>query len=229
MRRILPITLVAFLMVLPLKIDALINGFPVVAQQFDREFGNHERPWAQDLQAESAESPPKESSAPAQQPGVPAVPTTISLSAPSCEDPLLRGAIEEQKVDGQARARRLADAEAVLAATEARASVQIQRLTEIKQEVQALMKQRSDLEQEDLRRMVAIYEAMKPRDAARIFNDLDTDIVIDVLDRMIERRSAPIIAGLEDRKAREVTRIILQRRALPGDRAATASRNTLTN
>ena len=86
-------------------------------------------------------------------------------------------------------------------------------------EVQALMTQRSTLQQEDLRRMVAIYEAMKPRDAARIFNELETDIIVDLLDRLPERRSAPIIAEMTDAKAREVTRIMLQRRALPGDRA----------
>jgi hypothetical protein len=46
---------------------------------------------------------------------------------------------------------------------------------------------------------------------------------------MMERRSAPIIAGLDDAKAREVTRIILQRRALPGDRTQLSARPTLTN
>ena len=54
--RILPITLVAVLMVLPLKLGALVDGFPVIAQQFDREFGAHERPWATDLKATDAKA-----------------------------------------------------------------------------------------------------------------------------------------------------------------------------
>ncbi|HYD66913.1 MotE family protein [Azospirillum sp.] len=227
MLRILPITLVAVLMVLPLKLGALLEGFPVVAQQFDREFGKHERPWAKDLNAAESpkDAPP---STPAAAP-IPAAPE-IALAAPSCTDPALRAAIVEQKADTAARLRQAGDTEAVLAATETRVTAQVQRLTEVKREVETLMKQRSTLQQEDIRRMVAIYETMKPRDAARIFNDLETDIVIDVLDRMPERRSAPIIAELEDTKAREVTRIVLQRRALPGDRASPgAARPPLTN
>ena len=223
MPRILPITLIAVLMVLPVKIGALLEGFPVVAQQFDREFGAHERPWTTDLKgAAAAPEPPPER--PAEAPAVPAAVApppmaAAALPAPSCTDPALRQAIDEQRADVATRARHLRDAEAVLAAAEARVGAQIRTLTGVRAEVQALMTQRSTLQQEDLRRMVAIYEAMKPRDAARIFNELETDIIVDLLDRLPERRSAPIIAEMTDAKAREVTRIILQRRALPGDRA----------
>ncbi len=227
MLRVLPITLVAILMVLPLKLGSLMEGLPVVAQQFDREFGKHERPWAKDLKAgaeTSSDTPPEPAPALAN-PAMAALPMTpaappadAALPAASCTDPVLRAAIAEQKADVTARTRHLGEAEAVLAAAETRATAQIQKLSTIKRDVEALMQQRSNLQQEDLKRMVTIYETMKPRDAARIFNDLETDIIIDVLDRMAERRSAPIIAELEDGKAREVTRLVLQRRALPGDR-----------
>lgn len=223
MLRVLPITLVAILMVLPLKLGTLMEGLPVVAQQFDREFGKHERPWAKDLktgaEASSGETSADPAPAMAALPATPAAPPAdAALPAASCTDPALRAAISEQKADVNARTRHLGEAEAVLAAAETRATAQIQRLSAIKRDVEALMQQRSNLQAEDLKRMVTIYETMKPRDAARIFNDLETDIIIDVLDRMAERRSAPIIAELEDSKAREVTRLVLQRRALPGDR-----------
>ncbi|MBB3266861.1 flagellar motility protein MotE (MotC chaperone) [Azospirillum sp. OGB3] len=227
MLRVLPITLVAILMVLPLKLGSLMEGLPVVAQQFDREFGKHERPWAKDLKAGAEASPDAvpeplpalAGPAMAALPMTPAaLPADAALPAASCTDPALRAAIAEQKADVTARTRHLGEAEAVLAAAETRATAQIQKLSAIKRDVEALMQQRSNLQQEDLKRMVTIYETMKPRDAARIFNDLETDIIIDVLDRMAERRSAPIIAELEDGKAREVTRLVLQRRALPGDR-----------
>ena len=222
MLRVLPITLVAILMVLPLKLGSLMEGLPVVAQQFDREFGNHERPWAEDLKSGVPEASSAEP-APAPAPDLAALPASTPpadavLPTASCTDPALRAAIAEQKADVTARTRHLGEAEAVLAAAETRATAQIQRLSAIKRDVEVLMQQRSNLQAEDLKRMVTIYETMKPRDAARIFNDLETDIIIDVLDRMAERRSAPIIAELEDGKAREVTRLVLQRRALPGDR-----------
>lgn len=222
--RILPITLVAVLMVLPLKLGALVDGFPVIAQQFDREFGAHERPWATDLKAadpKAAETAPTPVPAPLPvSTPVAEVPPPVVLTPPNCTDPLLRAAIDEQKAETSGRQNRLREAEAVLAATEARVGTQIQRLNGVKREVEALMTQRSNLAQEDLKRMVAIYEAMKPRDAARILTDMETDMVVDVLDRISERRAAPILAEMADAKAREVTRLILQRRALPGDRKA---------
>lgn len=254
--RILPLALIAVLMVLPLKLSALIDGFPAIAQQFDREFGNHERPWATDLKTEAATTqpattqgveaaagvganatstvaqsvapPPATSSATAPATAPVAPPATLSLAAPTCNDPLLRQAITEQKEETAAHQSRIREAEAVLSATEARVGTQIQRLAAMKTEVQALMAQRSSLEEQDLTRLVSIYEAMKPRDAARILNDLDSDIVIDVLDRLAERRTAPILANMSDDKAREVTRLILQRRALPGDRRAAAAAATTT-
>ncbi|MGQ9369329.1 MotE family protein [Azospirillum sp. ST 5-10] len=245
MLRILPITLIAVLMVLPLKLGALVDGLPAIAQQFDREFGNHDRPWATDL-APDAPAPGAPGSAAADPP--PAAANTaadaappagadggslapVALAAPSCSDPLLRDAIREQKAETAARAQRVRETEAVLTATEARIGTQIQRLGAVKREVEALMAQRSTLQQEDLRRMVAIYEAMKPRDAARILDSLETAEVVDVLDRLAERRAAPILAAMSDTKAREVTQAILQRRALPGDRkpAAALPRTTLTN
>jgi len=242
--RILPITLVAVLMVLPLKLGALMDGFPVIAQQFDREFGKHERPWAADLKNGATPDPAPVPAASPASPQAQALaqaepaPPPVSLAPPNCTDPLLREAIAEQKADTANRQHRLRESEAVLSATEARVGTQIDRLNAVKREVETLMAQRSNLQQEDLRRMVAIYEAMKPRDAARILSELETDIVVDVLDRIAERRTAPILAEMADAKAREVTRLILQRRALPGDRktagptastAAVLARPTLTN
>lgn len=215
MPRVLPITLVAVLMVLPLKLGSLVEGFPVIAQQFDREFGRefggHERPWATDLNAAPA-TPPAQAATAAVEPAPPPA---------ACADPALVAALTEQKADVATRTRRLAEAEAVLAATEARVGTQIQRLMALKREIEGLVRERAAMQQDDVKRMVTIYEAMKPKDAARILDELDTGLAIDVLDRMPERRSAPIIAELADTKAREVTRVIMQRRALPGDRTAT--------
>lgn len=207
MLRVIPLTLVALLMVLPFKLGPLVQALPAIAQPHDREFGSHDRPWASDLAA-PAEGTEGDAAPP---------PDTPAMDLPpiaTCTDPTVLAAVAEQKDELAMRSWRLDDAEAVLAATETRVGLQIARLSEIKGEVESLLAQRSALEEEDLRRMVAIYEAMKPKDAARIFNDLETNMVIGVLDRMPERRSAPIIAELQDVKAREVTRTILQRRSL---------------
>ncbi len=39
--------------------------------------------------------------------------------------------------------------------------------------------------------LVKVYETMKPRDAAAIFNDMDLPVLLQVLDRMKEAKSRP--------------------------------------
>ncbi|HEV7371669.1 MotE family protein [Arenibaculum sp.] len=211
MLRVIPVTLVALLMVLPFKLTPLVEALPAIAQTHDREFGTHDRPWAADLAAPKPGGG-EDAAAPTAAPA--ALPAAELPPIATCTDPTVLAAVAEQADELAMRSRRLEDAEAMLGATETRVGVQIARLAEIKGEVEGLLARRSALEEEDVRRMVAIYEAMKPKDAARIFSDLETDMVIDVLDRMPERRSAPIIAEMKDEKAREVTRTILQRRSL---------------
>jgi flagellar motility protein MotE (MotC chaperone) len=56
---------------------------------------------------------------------------------------------------------------------------------------------------------------MKPKDAARILNTLETDILIAVMERMSERKSAPILAEMDSDRARQVTTLLAERKQLP--------------
>lgn len=53
--------------------------------------------------------------------------------------------------------------------------------------------------------LVKIYESMKPGQAAAIFNELDLNILLEVIDKMSERRVAPVLALMDPKKARDVT------------------------
>jgi len=234
MRRILPLTLIAAFMVLPVKLGLLSEGFPAVAEKLDREFGDHDRPWAEDLKAgasaraaNAAENPPVKRMAANMIDPAP----TASVAPPApklCDDRAVLAVVDAQKSDLAQRSKHVVEAEAVLAATEIRAQGHVRRLSDLKHEVEALLDKRSKLQTDDLRRMVSIYQTMKPQDAARILSSMDSAIVVDVLDGMTERRSAPIIAELTDDKARDVTRIVLERRALPGDRPAPVAVSPVT-
>ena len=50
-----------------------------------------------------------------------------------------------------------------------------------------------------------IYENMKPKDAARIFEALDMDTLLLVAERMNERKLAPVMAQLNSERAKEIT------------------------
>jgi flagellar motility protein MotE (MotC chaperone) len=68
--------------------------------------------------------------------------------------------------------------------------------------------------------LVRLYETMRPRDAATIFNELAMPTLIEVVDRMKESKAAPIMAAMVPDKARDVTtqlsRLRLARSAAPG-------------
>ncbi len=46
---------------------------------------------------------------------------------------------------------------------------------------------------------------MKPRDAAVIFNDLDRPVLLQIVDRMQERRASMVLAAMQPDRARELT------------------------
>jgi flagellar motility protein MotE (MotC chaperone) len=62
---------------------------------------------------------------------------------------------------------------------------------------------------------VKVYEAMKPRDAATIFNDLGMPVLLAVVDRMKETKAAAILAAMTPEKARDVTMQLAQVRTKP--------------
>lgn len=101
--------------------------------------------------------------------------------------------------------RELALKEKVLQATEARIDQKITELTSMSTELKELLVTYEKEEDAKISSLVKIYEAMKPKDAARIFNDLDMNILLMVVDRMSERRVAPVLAGMDPQKARNVT------------------------
>ena len=50
-----------------------------------------------------------------------------------------------------------------------------------------------------------IYENMKPKAAAGVFEELDMDILLEVVSRMKERKVAPILALMTPTRAKELT------------------------
>ncbi len=60
-----------------------------------------------------------------------------------------------------------------------------------------------------------IYENMKPKSAARIFEQLEMDTLLEVAERMKERKLAAIMAQLGEERAREVTVELRRLREMP--------------
>lgn len=118
--------------------------------------------------------------------------------------------LEEQKAS-------LARREAEVALASEKLQLEQARLDELKTALDGLLAKVEAAQTDDVRRLVALYSNMKPKDAAAIMDDLDIEVSVMVLGTMSERTAAPILAGLNPVRARAISRILLERSKLPGD------------
>lgn len=93
----------------------------------------------------------------------------------------------------------------VLVITETRIDDKLKELRTIKTEVEDRLKQYEVQEKEKIESLVKIYENMKPKDAAPIFTELDTPVLLKVASHMKEKKLALIMAQMPPERAREVT------------------------
>ena len=112
----------------------------------------------------------------------------------------------------------LAERSAEIDLANAMLTTETARLTDLKEEVEALLERASLEHVADVERLVALYSNMKPRDAAAIMNDLDLEVMVTVLGTMPERNAAPILAAINPVRARALSLILLERAKFPGDR-----------
>ena len=117
-----------------------------------------------------------------------------------------RTALESREQSLEAR-------EAVLAAAERRLTARLEEMAVMQQRLEALERGRSEREEAGWRGLVRTYEAMRPRDAAAVFDDLEMPVLLGIVDRMGERRVAPVIAAMRPDRARLLTTELARRRA----------------
>ena len=136
-----------------------------------------------------------------------------TMLTPAEIDILQQLAVRREQID--AREREMDMRSGLLNAAEERIEKKIAELQNLRLTIDGLIK-KFDAEQDaKLKSLVKIYENMKPKDAARIFEDLEMDTLLEMSERMKERKLAPIIAKMSPEKAREVTVELRRLRNLP--------------
>jgi flagellar motility protein MotE (MotC chaperone) len=104
-----------------------------------------------------------------------------------------------------------------LVAAEQKVSARVVELQVLQKKLEALEATRNERENASWQGLVKLYEAMKPRDAAIIFNDLEMPVLLQVVDRMKEAKAAPVLAAMQPDKARDLTTRIAQMRTRRDD------------
>lgn len=95
--------------------------------------------------------------------------------------------------------------EQVLKATESKIDKKMADMKSLQLNIEKLMKEYDIKEQGKISSLVKIYETMKPKDAAKIFNELEMPILLKVVSNMKEVKVAPIIAAMTPTKARDIS------------------------
>ncbi|MFV3076811.1 MotE family protein [Niveispirillum fermenti] len=208
---------------LPLAATAAALAIPLYAATIMVRIGDAAAEVAEPAQAMPAAPAPPEAAGMARgYTDLLAGPVASAPEAPATArcDPALADLLAAER---QALADREAELELraqMMAAAEMKAAAQIARLEQARRDVAGLLDRRASMARADLTRLVSIYENMKPKDAARLLNETDPEILVDLLDLMQERRSAPILAEMDAAKVNRLTRTLALRRVLPADHPA---------
>ncbi len=113
------------------------------------------------------------------------------------------------------RERQIVRREGLLKAAEQQLVSKQSELKKIRQEIKTLLGTADKQEKQRLQNLVKIYENMKPKDAARIFNELEMQVLLGVVGKMKVRKVAPIIASMEVKKTRAITRELAEQQKKP--------------
>ncbi|MBP0446244.1 hypothetical protein J8J14_15835 [Roseomonas sp. SSH11] len=158
----------------------------------------------------AASSPPAPQPAP--RPPAPPAPEPAPDPVDAAERALL-GRLRERRTEIEAREAALAAREAVMAAAERRLTARLEELAAIQSRLEALDRNRGEREEAGWRGLVKTYEAMRPRDAATVFDDLEMPVLVQIVNRMREAKAAPVIGAMRPDRARSLTAELARLRA----------------
>jgi flagellar motility protein MotE (MotC chaperone) len=103
----------------------------------------------------------------------------------------------------------------ILAATETRVDAKIAQLKSLQTQITALLAQRDAAQEKQVAALVKTYSAMKPKDAARIFENLNEDVLLPVAEEMKSDTLAPVLAAMSPDQAQKLTVKLANKLTLP--------------
>ncbi len=120
-----------------------------------------------------------------------------------------------------ARQRELDMREKLLETAERKLDGRVGELKAVEDKLDAKKEEKDGAEAQGLKRLVIMYENMKPKDAARVFDRLPSDVLVPVVLQMNPRKMSEVLASMSSEAAEKLTVSLANRaRATRGDDAA---------
>ncbi|WP_431301954.1 MotE family protein [Sediminicoccus sp. BL-A-41-H5] len=217
--RLLPVALLGMAALAGVKLEALLRGGEAPGIVTSAVAQAPTAPPAATPPAAAAAAP--QATPPAGSPATPpaASPAAAPAAPPPAPDQAAERAVLEalraRRAEIEAREAALAQREMLMAAAERRLADRLEELNGLRQRLEAEGRQRDERTEQGWRQMVRLYEGMRPRDAAGIFDELEMPVLLQVVDRMREAKAAPVLAAMRPERARALTTELARHRSRP--------------
>lgn len=103
------------------------------------------------------------------------------------------------------RARELEMRERLMENAEKKLESRIEELRELEKGLGTAVRERDKTAAQGIKNLVTMYETMKPKDAARVFDRLSHDVLIPVVQAMNPRKMAEVLAAMRPESAEKLT------------------------
>jgi len=129
--------------------------------------------------------------------------------------------LQQRRQELEARSREIDIRESLLKETEKRLENKVEQIKAFEANEKAARDQKTEAENARFKGIVTMYEGMKPKDAAKVFDRLEMSVLLEIASQIAPRKMSDIM-GLMQPEAAERLTVELARRAT-GDKSAAAS------
>jgi flagellar motility protein MotE (MotC chaperone) len=120
--------------------------------------------------------------------------------------------LQARRQELEARSREIDIRESLLKAAEKRIESKVEEMKAVEARISTASGQKSEAESARLKNIVTMYEGMKPKDAAKVFDRLDMSVLLDIATQIAPRKMSDIL-GLMMPEAAERLTVEMARRA----------------
>jgi len=174
------------------------------------------------VSAPKPEAKPEPAPAPANGAAATTAPVDAIKPAMTAGERAVLESLQQRRQELETRSRELEVRDSLLRAAEKRIEQRVQELREMEARVTGVEKKKDDEEVAKFKSLVSMYENMKAKDAAKIFDRLDLRILVEVVNGMNARRMSDILGLMTPEAAERLTIEIANRSGAVGKTQAPA-------
>jgi flagellar motility protein MotE (MotC chaperone) len=128
--------------------------------------------------------------------------------------------LQARRQELEARQREIDIRESLLKAAEKRIESKVEEMKAVESRMSSSAAEQKEAEVQRLKGLVIMYESMKPKDAARVFDRLEMSVLIEIATKIAPRKMSDIMGLMQSESAERLTVEMARRAGSGGDRSA---------